>query len=61
LAEWWQDLGDVSLTDELNESIVEGLERELNGTDLSAITARRDDLLSALLRLKGGAPSTPQN
>jgi hypothetical protein len=41
--------------------IVEGLKRELDGTDLNAIAARRDDLLSALLRLKGGVASVPQN
>jgi carnitine 3-dehydrogenase len=59
LAEWWRDLGDASLNNELNKVIVEGVERELNGTDLSAITARRDELLSALLRLKGDVTSRP--
>jgi feruloyl-CoA synthase len=49
---WWRDLGDVSLNDNLNGLIVSGLDSELAGVDLGDIVARRDQLLSGLLKLK---------
>ena len=49
---WWRDLGDVSLNDKLNGLIVSGLDSELAGADLGDIVARRDQLLSSLLKLK---------
>jgi hypothetical protein len=60
LESWWRDLGDVSLNDKLNGLIASGLDRELAGVDLDDIVARRDQLLSGLLKLKALAPAPSQ-
>ena len=49
---WWRDIGSVTLTEKLNQAIVQGVGDELGGTDLDDLTKRRDDALLTLLQLK---------
>jgi carnitine 3-dehydrogenase len=56
---WWRELGNVSLSKELNKSIVNGVARELDGTNLDHLIAQRDQLLLSLLQLKADASRKP--
>jgi carnitine 3-dehydrogenase len=49
---WWRDLGQVTLTPELNAKLVSGVEDELAGVDPAELVARRDAVLTALLAAK---------
>ena len=49
---WWRDMGDPSLTSELVDKIVAGVDAELDGTDPAELVARRDAALRALLASK---------
>jgi carnitine 3-dehydrogenase len=49
---WWRDMGDPSLTPELVDKIVAGVDAELDGTDPAELVARRDAALRALLASK---------
>jgi 3-hydroxyacyl-CoA dehydrogenase len=49
---WWRDLGQVTLTPELVEKLVAGVDEELAGTDVAELVARRDAVLDALLAAK---------
>jgi 3-hydroxyacyl-CoA dehydrogenase len=49
---WWRDLGEVTLTPELVQKLVAGVEEELAGTDEAELVARRDAVLKALLAAK---------
>jgi 3-hydroxyacyl-CoA dehydrogenase len=49
---WWRDMGDPSLTPELVDKIVAGVDAELDGTDQAELVARRDAALRALLASK---------
>ena len=52
---WWHDLGNVTLSEELNGAVARGVAEELRGADLAHLANRRDDLLLALLQLKADA------
>ena len=52
---WWQELGNVTLSEELNGAIARGVAEELRGADLAHLANHRDDLLLALLQLKADA------
>jgi carnitine 3-dehydrogenase len=54
LESWWRDLGNVTLNEELNDTIALGVTDELGAADLAHLTSQRDDMLLALLRLKAG-------
>jgi carnitine 3-dehydrogenase len=49
---WWRDLGQVTLTPELNAKLVAGVDEELAGVDPTELVARRDAVLNALLAAK---------
>ena len=49
---WWRDLGQVTLTPELNAKLVSGVDDELAGIDPAELVARRDAVLTALLAAK---------
>ncbi|SDL84712.1 3-hydroxyacyl-CoA dehydrogenase [Geodermatophilus siccatus] len=49
---WWRDLGRVTLTPELVQQLVAGVDEELAGTDEADLVARRDAVLDALLAAK---------
>jgi 3-hydroxyacyl-CoA dehydrogenase len=49
---WWRDLGQVTLTPELVETLVAGVDAELAGTDPTELAARRDAVLHTLLAAK---------
>ncbi len=53
---WWDDLGDVRLSDELNRQIIQGVDEELAGRTTAEVTAKRDQALLELLKLKGRLP-----
>ncbi|GAB5470439.1 MAG: 3-hydroxyacyl-CoA dehydrogenase NAD-binding domain-containing protein [Rhodospirillales bacterium] len=48
----WRDLGTSPLTEDLKNHLVEGLDRELREQDETTLTARRDEALVELYRLK---------
>lgn len=52
---WWHDLGNVTLSEELNGAVARGVAEELRGADPAHLANRRDDLLLALLQLKADA------
>jgi carnitine 3-dehydrogenase len=54
--EWWRDLRQVTLTPQLVESLVTGVEEELSGVDREELVARRDALLATLLAAKARNP-----
>ena len=49
---WWRDLGQVTLTPELNAKLVSGVDDELAGIDPAELVARRDAVLTTLLAAK---------
>ncbi|NMH98434.1 3-hydroxyacyl-CoA dehydrogenase [Pseudonocardia sp. K10HN5] len=49
---WWRDLGQVTLTRELVETLVAGVDEELAGIDRAELVAHRDAVLTALLAAK---------
>jgi carnitine 3-dehydrogenase len=49
---WWRDMGDPSLTPDLVDKIVAGVDAELDGSDPAELVARRDAALRALLASK---------
>jgi carnitine 3-dehydrogenase len=49
---WWRDLGEVTLTPELVQKLVAGVDEELAGIDEAELVARRDAVLDALLAAK---------
>jgi 3-hydroxyacyl-CoA dehydrogenase len=56
---WWHDLGNVTLSEELNGAVARGVAEELRGADLTHLAHHRDDLLLALLQLKADADRLP--
>lgn len=55
IEDWWADLGQVTLTPELNKSLADGVADKLGTTNLSDIVAQRDETLLTLLQLKKDA------
>lgn len=53
---WWDDLGHVPLSDELNAKIIQGVEDEKAGRSDEDITRKRDKALLELLKLKNSLP-----
>jgi carnitine 3-dehydrogenase len=53
------DLGAVTLTPELAEALVRGVDEELAGIDLTTLAAERDTLLVGLLTAKATAEALP--
>ncbi|GAA4696478.1 3-hydroxyacyl-CoA dehydrogenase NAD-binding domain-containing protein [Pseudonocardia yuanmonensis] len=49
---WWRDLGQVTLTPGLVETLVAGVDAELAGVDPAELAARRDAVLHTLLAAK---------
>jgi 3-hydroxyacyl-CoA dehydrogenase len=56
---WWHDLGNPTLSEELNEAVARGVAEELRGADFAHLANHRDDLLLALLQLKADADRLP--
>src|SRR5258707_9409836 len=56
---WWDDLGTVALSTELNNQVAEGVANELAGIDLAVLTSQRDALLLGLLEQKAKASQLP--
>ena len=60
IEDWWRDLGGLSaITPDLRVEAIAGIEQELAGRSLAAMTAARDDVLVALLSLKAAAGALP--
>ena len=59
MVEWWRDLGDPELSDDLVARLVAGVTDELAGIDETDLIARRDRALVDLLALKAGAGLGP--
>lgn len=49
---WWDDLGQVYLTDEVIETLVAGVEAEASGRSQEALSAQRDTVITALQKAK---------
>ena len=49
---WWADLGQVKLTPELNQKLVDGVNDELRPYDQAELIKKRDALLLDLLMAK---------
>lgn len=49
---WWADLGNPTVTPEVQKMLVDGVNEELQGKDIKALSARRDAFLAALMALK---------
>ena len=47
-ARWWDDLGSPTLTPELRERLIQGVNAEAAGRPITALEAQRDDLLVRL-------------
>lgn len=45
---WWDDLGELHLTPEIAAQLVEGINEAVQGESHNALTARRDDMLTAM-------------
>lgn len=56
---WWDDLGAVRIDNQLIGKLAAGVSDELQGQDLAAMTAQRDDVLLSLLKLKSDADKLP--
>jgi carnitine 3-dehydrogenase len=56
---WWNDLGRVHLTPEINAKLVAGTNAELAPYNLSKLVAARDEILVKLLALKAETPDLP--
>jgi hypothetical protein len=52
LESWWRGLGDISITPEVIEELVDGVKAEREPFALSLITEQRDDVLFSLFELK---------
>lgn len=59
MQEWWADLGQVDLSPELNQKLVQGTNESLAGANLNDMVAQRNDVLLALLQLKAKAEKLP--
>lgn len=59
IEDWWSDLGDATLSPELNRALAAGVNEELGATDLGEMVAQRDDVLLALLKLKADSKLLP--
>jgi carnitine 3-dehydrogenase len=55
MVEWWADLRHPTLTAELEDALVAGVEAELAGIEQTTLVAHRDAVLTALLALKSEA------
>ncbi len=53
---WWRDMGDPSLTPELVDKIVAGVDEELAAIEPAELVARRDAVLRTLLASKAEHP-----
>lgn len=56
IEEWWEDLGSVSLTPELRQKLVQGVQEELAHFDQQELIRKRDALLVGLLKAKENTP-----
>lgn len=50
---WWEDLGDIHLTDEIAKTMIEGVEESAVGQSPAELSRRRDALLLAFLKSAG--------
>jgi carnitine 3-dehydrogenase len=55
MAGWWRDLGEVTLSEDLNAAVAQGVAEEMRVTDVERLASQRDELLLALLQLKRSA------
>jgi len=53
MEDWWETLGQPTLTPELKDQLVEGVTEEAAGRSIADLAAERDAALIALLRLLG--------
>lgn len=51
----WADLGSPSLTTEVKDALVEGIEAEIKGRSVADLTSMRDEALIRILNAKAGA------
>ncbi|HTJ64801.1 MAG TPA: 3-hydroxyacyl-CoA dehydrogenase NAD-binding domain-containing protein [Alphaproteobacteria bacterium] len=56
---WWADMRSVTIDDDLKAKVVAGGDEELAGRSMAEITADRDRVLLALMRMKAEAEKLP--
>lgn len=56
---WWNDLGEVSLSQAPRNSLIVGVDQELEPLSRSELVRQRDDVLVSLLALKAKASALP--
>lgn len=61
MVEWWQTLEEPDWTDSLKDTLVAGMNEELEGIDQSGMVDDRDRLLEQLLTAKAAAEHLPEN
>ncbi len=49
---WWQSLGSPSLTPELQQQIIDGVERETGGASIAELERRRDEFLVRVIEAR---------
>jgi carnitine 3-dehydrogenase len=54
MANWWETLGNPTLTSELKERLAAGIAAQTAGRGIAELAARRDRFLVDLLALKAG-------
>lgn len=59
IEDWWADLGTVTLTPELNQTLVQQVNEAIGAGDMARIVAQRDAVLLELLRLKAAHDRLP--
>jgi carnitine 3-dehydrogenase len=56
---WWDDLGDPRLDQDTAQRLIDGLSAGTSPEDIEELAARRDELLTAAIRLRRGTPGRP--
>jgi 3-hydroxyacyl-CoA dehydrogenase len=56
---WMRDLGEISFSEKIKTKAVQGVDAELKGQSLLAMTRQRDEVLLSLLALKAKADQLP--
>src|SRR5690606_702169 len=59
IEEWWADLGEVTLSPQLNTKIMQGMQAQLAQNDEARMVAERDEILIQLLELKARSQHLP--
>ena len=50
---WWDDLGELHLNPEIAQQLIDGVQQESDGVPATELSARRDEMLAAILKATG--------